>query len=351
MPPPEHSLTLVLLLATACGTPPPDPAPTPAPPADPPLEPVAPAPTPDPEREARVSRLTEWLDGCAVTDAAYARHKLYTWTRAGQIESLREPGARLLTRERSAGGAQSRFDLAIADDDHPIARSLRRRGRRARRFAWVSPWPTRMGWEDGDYGDRLVEVTLREDAWTARFDPRAEPRWAVVDGEGAPVPDADVRRHPERVAAVLHVADGPRAFREVVLVDGGDGVESMAYATEALRARVAADAERLRELAAHWRAEPPEAPPELGAWLRAGWPTAPADPSLLDRYRQCLALGSAEYAPSAQRAEAIAAALEAIEQDEPFEVTFERQPRRRATPPPSTPPNQICDPTMGCWTP
>ncbi len=337
--------TLLALVAVGCSDPTPEvaaPVSGPEPEAMAPVEPAAPAP--DPARAARVAAVEAWLSGCAVGGSGSTPRKLYTWTRAEQIDELRSsPRRALLSRERSASGEASLFDQAIEDDAHPVARRLRRPGRRARRFAWVSPWPTRMGWEEGDYGDRLIEVTLRDDAWVARFDPAAEPRWRVFDADGAEVPEDRVARTPDRVGAVVHVGDGPRAFREVVLVDERR-IERWAYATEAIRERVASDAARLRELAALWREEPPAAPDDLDAWLRAGW-NAEAT-TLEERWRSCLALGSAEYAPSTERAEAIAAALEATPPDDPIEREV---PRAVYVGLPVAPPTATwCDPTMGC---
>ncbi|MCA9609248.1 MAG: hypothetical protein KC619_26785 [Myxococcales bacterium] len=306
-----------------------------------PVEAPAPPVEVDPAREAQLRSVEGWLSGCAVGDAGLAERKLYTWTRAEQIEELRSPRRALLSRARAAGGEPSLFDQALEDDEHPVARRLRR-GSRTRRFAWVSPWPTRMGWEEGDYGDRLIEITLRDDTWVARFEPGAEPRWRVFDAEGAEVPEDRVARSPGRVGAVFHVGDGPRAFREVVLVDE-QRIARWAYATEAIRDRVRADAARLRELAALWRDAPPDPVPDLDAWLRAGWRAEPE--TLAERWRACLALGSEEYAPSAAHADAVAAALEAMPPDE----AIEREVRVVYPGVPSVSSTGWCDPTMlGC---
>lgn len=308
------------------------------------MTPVAPGPPPaDPELEAQRTALANWLAGCGVSESGFVRHKLYTWTRAEQIDELRASArAPLLSRERGAEGAPSLFDQALLDDPHPLARHLRRAGNRARRFAWVAPWATRMGWEQGDYGDRLIEVTLRDEAWTARFDPRATPRWRVVDADGAEIPEDRVARTPERVGAVYHVGDGPRAFREIVLVSEAQ-IERWAYSTAPLRALVGAEASELSGLAAHLRLEPPAIPDDLDAWLRQGWAEEPS--SLIDRYRGCLALGSVEYQPSSDAIEAVAAALRAMPEDDPIERVVPRAPRPAPLPLPSS---TWCDPSMGC---
>jgi len=338
---------LVLLGALGCTEANP-PAPIARVPETPAMEPVVAEPAVDVEAQARVRELSDWLAGCRVTPDAFVRHKLYTWTRPEQIEELRERRPRLLSRARGGGGEQSLFDLAIADDPHPVARQLRTRSQRARRFAWVTPWPTRMGWEGGDYGDRLIEVTLRQNAWTASFEPRSESRWRVVDSEGQPVPDRDVARHPERVAAVYHVGDGDRAFREVVLVNEAQ-IERWAYATDAILGRLRSDAEQLRALANHWEGAAPEDVDDFGGWLSQGWlaTAAPApERSLLERYRSCLALGSDAYAATPEHLRAIAAAIGQVPGDEPLEGVGRAPTRRRPRPSPAQ--QVYCDPTMGC---
>ena len=307
-----------------------------------PLDPLAPIPAPALRPAERP--LASWLAGCAVSDGAFARHKLYTWTTAEQIEALRRDHL-LLTRGRR-DGEMSRFDTEITDDDHPIARHLRRRDRAARRYAWVSPWPTRMGWPERDHGEQLIEVRLRESAWTARFDPSrdGEGRWRVVDAEGRAVPDDEIAPNLARIAAVLHVARGEHAFREIVLVDERQ-IASWSVATPSIRARLAEDARRLRALASAWESREPDVPAELAAWLREGWASAPDDASLLDRYRRCLALGSALYAPTAAHVLAIAEALEATPLGEPIEHEV-RVDRTFGVVLGS---HRVCDPTAGCW--
>ena len=288
-------------------------------------------PPPDPILEA-------WLRGCAVDDERFAFPKLYTWTRPDQIDELRDEPPRLLSRERARSGTLSRFDQELVDDDHPIARHLRSAGHRTRRFAWVTPWATRMGWQGAGYGNRLLEVRLREDAWFARFDASldvgARGRWRVVDQRGEGQEDAQVMAHPDRIAAVYHLARGSRHYREFVLVDEAQ-IERFAYATEAIRSRCRDDAAQLRALAERWSIASPPVPDRVERWLAAGWNAPPderSSSSLVSPYRSCLALGDEAYLPTPERLRAIAAAVDPLPDDEPIDLALPERPapRRRA---------------------
>ena len=89
---------------------------------------------------------------------------------------------------------------------------------------------------------------------------------------------------------------------------------------------------------------PEPLPADLDAWLREGWAGPPAT-DLVSRYRACLALGSDAYAPEADRADTIAALLDAVPVDEPMERSV---PRPRRVVPQAPTYNVWCDPSMGC---
>ncbi|MCA9608428.1 MAG: hypothetical protein KC619_22630, partial [Myxococcales bacterium] len=286
--------------------------------------------------------LTGWLDGCAVDDESFARLKLYTWTTAERIDELRSD--RLLLAHGRMPGEMSRFDAEITGDPYPLAARLRTT-RRGRRYAWVSPWPTRMGWEGHDYGEHLVEITLREDAWFARFAPGTPERWRVLDENGRVVPEAEVRQNIGRIAAVYHVASGDNAYREIIVVDERH-VDRWAFATPALRDRLRQDAAQLRALAARFERARPTIPEDQAAWLRAGWSRRPADDAdLVERYRSCLALGSPLYRPTPERLRGMAAAMEATPSVAPLEHTVRRDRTWGVVMSTRT----MCDETTACW--
>ncbi|MFK7989038.1 MAG: hypothetical protein AB8I08_23675 [Sandaracinaceae bacterium] len=327
-------LALCVALLVACAEAAPDPAPEPDA-----VEPVAvpePEPTDDPEERAA---LREWLEGCQLPLDDFTRGKVYTWTRAEQIAALRAPRSTLLSRDRSEDGRASGFDVALQDDAHPVARFLRTQ-RTTRRFAWIAPWATRMGWEEGDYGDRLIAIQLREGAWIARFLPgqNGDARWEVRDADGQTIGAAAVARDPGRVGFVVHFGSGQgvggvtRQFREVVVVNE-DRVQAWSVGTEEIAARLRRDAAFLERLAAYWERYPeprPEDDVTLGAAARTRWRATGLGTSLPDLYLGCLALAGTEYVPTPLALREIVRTLEAS----PMETPLERAPTVRARPRP-----------------
>src|SRR6185369_1320083 len=100
------------------------------------------------------------------------------------------------------------------------------------RFAWTNAWATVLGWPGEKYGDQLLRVTLRPNAWLAFHQARTK-QWRFFDASGRPVTQAAVLKAPERLAGVYFIQDlydvmgsmGTFAvgvgtpYREVVLVN------------------------------------------------------------------------------------------------------------------------------------
>jgi hypothetical protein len=148
---------------------------------------------------------TTALGAFTVRHDAIARRTLYSWTTASQIEELRtEP--KLLTRSVSSDGevgrAQGVIEAAAATD--PMAALLNDERYANKRYAWSNPWATRLGWTGDDYGDRLLAITLRADAWIGQLtvDENGALFWAFFDTEGVAVPIEQVTASPERLAAM-----------------------------------------------------------------------------------------------------------------------------------------------------
>lgn len=137
----------------------------------------------------------------AVHHGDVARRELFTWTRIEQVAALRRD-RRLLTHYRGAEGQIAGFDLRLQHrPNDPVAALLRSDEMRYRRFAWVSPWPTRRGWGERDYGDQLIRVVLAAEAWIGVLDSRDGDGWRFLDLDGRRVPEAHVLASPHRLGA------------------------------------------------------------------------------------------------------------------------------------------------------
>jgi hypothetical protein len=243
--------------------------------------------------------LREQLARHVVTDADFARRVFYTWTTPKQIEALRA-SRQLLVATASEGFGRSRFILDLEDAlkkraagfetarvvlEHP---QLSRR-----RYAWPSPFATRMGLALRGYGDALIRVVLKEGTHIARFDPSTP--WSIVDTSGARVDALD----PEKLGAVFHVRYVPPAtapFREYVLCNEAR-VESWSVGTDDIKHEIDEERSLLAALANETIVPVPS------------WP-ALADTSLGASWHASLAFDNERYAPTRDRLLAIAKSLE-----------------------------------------
>lgn len=276
-------------------------------------------------------RLRATLHKQAVHDRNFHEHRvLYTWTTKEQLPVLQK-NRRLLFRSVSPASGPAMFDqlLTAGDDDDGL---LRTEALKYRRFAWPNPWATLLGWEGERYGDVLIRVELRRDAFIGRFDAQgnAEPttgeqqaadRWRFVDADGKVVSRAQVHAAPERLGAVYHIvqgargADGTGAFREYVLCN-----ESMIarweIATDAVTNRIAHDRSMVKQLATYL----PTAPgnweaANLAAWRKSlidrAWRTPP-DAGIRELYGAAVALANDRYVLSPKSMAALSSELEGV---------------------------------------
>ena len=250
---------------------------------------------------------------------------LYTWTTAEQIAELRAGGP-LLSRSESPRYGPSLFDRAMisqAAAGQRWAKLLRQPEYRRARFAWTNPWATLLGWPAESYGDQLIRVELREDAWLAVHAARAG-GCHFVDVNGRPVKAEAVMAAPQRLAAVYFIQDrvwtgatmgtfagaGEAMYREIVLCNEAM-ISSFAVGTaaprEALKRAIAGLTALRRELT-----KPPAKPsvPVWSATVAQRWLATTPPTDALDAYQAGLAFPNQLYQPSDAQLGQLVAALE-----------------------------------------
>jgi hypothetical protein len=259
------------------------------------------------------SALTAEMAAFGVGHEDFARRTLYSWTTAEQVRELRDD-PRLLTRAATAEGEPGRAAeviLSHAKSD-ALAALLAEPRFENKRFGWSNPWATAQGFGGESYGNHLLRITLREQAWIGRLivgrDDSIE--WAFADVRGNRVAAAEVLGSPERLAAVYFVdlrgaGCGSlgyigSAFREYFVCNEAM-LESFALYTTEVRAEVDRSISALaglREALLEGRCSTveycwPDA--ALSEWGAAG----AGKPTLGARYLAALAFPSAEYSPTA----------------------------------------------------
>ena len=278
-----------------------------------------------------------------VENDAPARRELFTWTTAEQAAELRA-GSVLMTRSEREGlgpgyamevlaelGATMPSDPLLADAA-ALAALLSGPAFEKARYAWSEPWATRVGWPGEDYGDQLVRLVLRPEAWLARY--RAG-QMDVVDMDNAPVALSDALAHPERLAGVYFVKDGGAGGPNCGSFQGGsDGyrefiigneamIEEWSLGTSEIRARLESDIALVQAFFARIRVCPQKY--DAYSWnlsVVCSWSDdAPAAYSELGAYQAAVAIPSANYIPDLAPLLALLEALDAsLFEPDPFVV-------------------------------
>lgn len=239
----------------------------------------------------------------------------FTWTTEEQAEELRGGGP-LYSRGEIPGKGRGRaadllFARAEASPDHISA--LVAPYFETCRYGWPHPWATRIGLGGEDYGDKLVRIELKPEAWVGMLaaDGNIE---EVFDLEGERVDDDLVREHPERIGALYFSYSGEENtdycgtfgsggagdYREFVL---GNAAMVLRYemGTEAVRRELDDGATFLSEylFLAKKCSEPDESKYGRFAACNFDWGDA-GDP-----YLNALALPGPAYFPSEENLEAL----------------------------------------------
>jgi len=263
----------------------------------------------------------------------------YSWTTDEQVAELRAGGP-LFSRSESPGKgrglAMTQLAALGAASDKPVnqlAATLAGTTFAKMRFSWPNPWATLMGWPGETYGNQLLQITLRPEAWIATYS-RSE-GLVVVDANGREV-DVDVAlSQPERIGAIYFQSDGDGsqvhcgtffqgavAFREFVL-GNLQMVQSWSLATPEISARLQADIAVLEAVRVDLACR--ELSGEQSYWTEdvqcvfAGEESAAT--GLLRSYDLALGLPSELYYPSQDNLAALIAALKvSLPQGEPLVV-------------------------------
>lgn len=142
-----------------------------------------------------------------VVDAVGDTHILYSWTTDEQVAELRAGGELFSRSERAGMGRGLLFTelaaLAAAGDvpENALANALVNTTFAKARFAWPNPWATLLGFPGETYGNQLLRIELKADAWIARFDRGV---LDVVDAKNQPVPLETALANPERIGAIFY---------------------------------------------------------------------------------------------------------------------------------------------------
>jgi hypothetical protein len=271
----------------------------------------------------------------ALAHQAPARRELYTWTTAEQARELRA-GSVLLTRSEREGLGPGHAMEALAAraalgetsdpteaDARALAALLSSQPFSKARYLWSEPWATRMGWPGETYGDQLVRVVLRADAWLVRY--RSD-QVDVVDMNNQLVSTELALAQPERVAGVYFVRDaatggpycggsfggGDSGYREFII--GNEAmIEEWSLGTPELRARIESDIELVQAFFDRIRPCPPSQ--DAGNWnvsVVCGWERVQPEPATeLSAYAAALAMPSPGYLPQTSSLIALLETLEA----------------------------------------
>jgi hypothetical protein len=265
------------------------------------------------------------LQADLVQRSQVARNVLYSWTTDRQVAELRATPT-LLTRSESSSGVRTNLSstlTALADMGDPMAKLLSSAPFRKGRYAWANAWATLLGWPDESYGNQLLRITLKPQAWIVTLQAG---QFAAVDMQNLPIDMATVLASPERIGAVYFInegASGPRAcgsfssgcatgaYREY-FVNNEQMVEEWSLASEPILAEIQrsiALVQRLRDQIAG--AAPASDACELSRAAFCSWAYGESYPSVPPGYLLALALSSEFYLPTLQNADNLLSALRA----------------------------------------
>ena len=216
------------------------------------------------------------------------------------------------------GAAYEYFAQASGTNSLPTLLNQERFARA--RHAWLHPWATRMGWPGESYGNQLLKIVLKPEAWLVQV---VRGVFSVWDLAGNQLDEQQALDDPDRIGVVYFQKDaflegsdcgtfgsrGRNGFREYIL-NNPAMIESWSHGTTEILERLQADIALVKEFARRIRACP-----ETLSWERWSGDVICADfnrSSELERraYEQALALPSEYYLPQPANMVALIETLE-----------------------------------------
>ena len=266
-----------------------------------------------------------WLSGQAVS-AVGSQRRFYSWTTDEQAAELRAGGPLFSRSESPAQGrglALTRLSEYAARGTSPaeqLAGTLARSVFAKIRFSWTNPWATLLGFPGESYGNQLLQIELRPEAWIAIFDAGG---LSVVDAHNLPVALDMALQTPERIGALYFqsaadlnsgycgsFSQGAVGFREFVL-GNLQMVQRWSLATPEIADRLATDIAGLQALSGELACL---GVPDQSSWaneVSCAWGSGSRGTFGNSReYDDALAIPSELYWPSVENVAALVAALQ-----------------------------------------
>jgi len=328
--------------------------------AAPPLPTLSQPATVHPSDTARTA--SDALLPYVVLSGRIAAPTLYTWTTREQVAQLAQKRV-LLSRTESPEHGPSYFSQRLslrAKEGDELAKLLQSGGFAKARHAWPAPWATFLGSPGERYGDDLIQIKLKPEAWFVVFR-TSQRELSVVDSANRAISSKDALAHSERIAAVYFVHDelakegatpsAPptvrAAYREYVLCNESM-IASYSVYTDDIKQELQRSADAVTAVATHLQKSP--SPPLLPSqwnlsvaresWLQIELPQEP-----LAIYQAALSFPNELYLPDSARLLELADRLRKLVFDEkPIHhmptLKFPKQISTKPKPPPTADPGR-----------
>jgi hypothetical protein len=280
-----------------------------------------------PEDESTKVRLK--LEAQMIDHGRPIHQVLYSWTVAEQEDGLRTGDPLFSIGEVEGKGRGIAMDLlfGMAEAEPTSLAAQLSSTFNLVRYAWPNPWATKLGLGGEDYGERLIRIELRDEAWIGSLGGNGQVT-TVWDLQGNLVPLEQVQQTPQRVAALYFVRDesaggpscgtflqGGGGYREFI-VSNEAMVKSWSVGTEAILRRLEDDIDSLVEYLRVIRPCPP-AYANFNRDVSCTWGSS----QYRDPYLHALALPDEAYSPNPANLAHLIAVLEAARFDpDPYTV-------------------------------